>query len=385
MHRPKVTIVTNTFPPYREALFNHWAESVDLRVVVCESIPPGRLWDPGKERSVSVERIASIRLGQGGKSLIIPLALRRVVKDSDAVVIGGTWRTAAVSLKAARLARSLGKGVVWWSGDFDNYFYRERARDSKGWRLVLGAYQKFRKLFSYSVDTVLAYGQRAGEDVIKNFDIPAERVFWGTQIIYPGNLSPSDPLDQEKLKALKVGPLGLFLGYLEERKGVRQLLDAVQLLDNPSHRVIIAGEGSMASEVAKASKELPALMFVGYADPSLRTALFQVSDYLIVPSLYDPWSQAVSEAMTAGLPPAISSEVGAGDELVVDGDTGLVYPPGDAKALGDAMNRMVSNPDLMAGMGNRARERVSAFNLEYAATAFQQAVKGAISLSKQRR
>jgi len=384
MNRLKVTIITNTFPPYREALFNHWAESVDLRVVVSESVPPGRVWDPVEEGSFHVERMPSIRLGRAGRSLIIPLALRRLIKDSDVVVIGGTWRTAAVSLRAARLARSLGKGVVWWSGDFDNYFYRERARHSVGWRLMLGTYQEFRKLLSYSVDTVLAYGQRAGEEVIKNFGIPEERVFWGTQIIYPGNLSPADPLDLERLKVLKIGPLGLFLGYLEERKGVRQLLDAVRLLDDPSHRIIIAGEGSMASEVVRASKELPALSFVGYADPSLRTALFQVSDYLIVPSLYDPWSQAVSEAMTAGLPPAVSSEVGAGDELVVDGDTGLVYPPGDVKALSDAMNHMVSDPHSRADMGHRARERVAAFNLEYAAAAFRGAVEGAMSPSNQK-
>jgi glycosyltransferase involved in cell wall biosynthesis len=62
--------------------------------------------------------------------------------------------------------------------------------------------------------------------------------------------------------------------------------------------------------------------------------------------------------MALGITPIVT-HTGGSPELVVDGECGLVVPPGDARALAEAMQRLESNPEENAAMGIRARERLA--------------------------
>jgi glycosyltransferase involved in cell wall biosynthesis len=65
---------------------------------------------------------------------------------------------------------------------------------------------------------------------------------------------------------------------------------------------------------------------------------------------------SILEAMAAGLP-VVSSRVGGVPELVVDGETGLLVPPGDPEALAVALGRLVADPGLRRRLGAAGRER----------------------------
>ncbi|HEV2237321.1 MAG TPA: glycosyltransferase family 4 protein [Ktedonobacterales bacterium] len=85
--------------------------------------------------------------------------------------------------------------------------------------------------------------------------------------------------------------------------------------------------------------------------------LYAESDIFVFPSLADCAPLAVPEAMAAGLP-VISTRVGAIPEMVREGETGLLLPPGDVAALRNAIETLLASPDLRARMGAAARREV---------------------------
>jgi glycosyltransferase involved in cell wall biosynthesis len=100
-----------------------------------------------------------------------------------------------------------------------------------------------------------------------------------------------------------------------------------------------------------------AFTFVGHRDDV--PAILARADVFALPSRSEAFPNAVLEAMAAGLP-IVASGVGGILELVDDGRTGLLVPPGDAAALADRLCRMLDHPDVAASLGTRARAEAEA-------------------------
>ena len=93
--------------------------------------------------------------------------------------------------------------------------------------------------------------------------------------------------------------------------------------------------------------------------PALATA-----QAFVLASHWEGFPRSILEAMRAGLP-VVASDVGGTREAVIDGETGYVVPPGDVKALADALGRLIAAPDLRARMGSAGRRRfVQQFTFE---------------------
>jgi glycosyltransferase involved in cell wall biosynthesis len=81
---------------------------------------------------------------------------------------------------------------------------------------------------------------------------------------------------------------------------------------------------------------------------------------LVVPSIwYENFPRTIVEAFACGLP-VIASRVGALAEIVRDGETGLLFEPGNSHALSKKMNWALAHPDDMAEMGRKARAQYEA-------------------------
>jgi glycosyltransferase involved in cell wall biosynthesis len=87
--------------------------------------------------------------------------------------------------------------------------------------------------------------------------------------------------------------------------------------------------------------------------------LLKASDIFVLPSYFEGLPRSVAEAMAAGLP-VIATAVSGTPELVEDGITGLLVPPQDTDALGNAMVQMKNNMDLAHCMGNRGKQKAYA-------------------------
>lgn len=152
----------------------------------------------------------------------------------------------------------------------------------------------------------------------------------------------------------------LFLGVLNERKGVPVLLDALAspLLAKANWHIRFAGNGDIERTKAEAaSRGLGGKTeFLGWVDEERSRQLLAESDVLVLPSRNEGLPMAILEAMANGLP-VVSTPVGAIADAVIHGETGLLTNPGDDAALARALSILVEDPALRARMGAAGRER----------------------------
>ena len=163
----------------------------------------------------------------------------------------------------------------------------------------------------------------------------------------------------------------LAVGRLSHYKGFDVLLRA--LADVPDARLVIVGEGECANELRETAAKCGVagrVRFAGAVDEATLLAAYASADAFVLPSLNrgEAFGLVLLEAMRARLPVVASAIEGSGiGEVVSDGDSGLLVPPGNAAALAAALARM-RDADLRARMGARGRERFEAsFTLERSA------------------
>jgi len=88
--------------------------------------------------------------------------------------------------------------------------------------------------------------------------------------------------------------------------------------------------------------------------------LLAIADIAICCSYEEGFSNAILEAMAAGLP-LVATHVGGNPEAVVDGETGILVPARDAVRLGQAISKLAVDPKAMAAMGEAGKKRVRKF------------------------
>lgn len=150
------------------------------------------------------------------------------------------------------------------------------------------------------------------------------------------------------------------VGRLTEQKGHRTLLQTFARLCGgyPDARLFVVGDGELRPALQALAQELDVagrVIFTGYRDDA--AGLMADFDLLAVPSLWEGFGLVLLEAMNAARP-VVASRVSAIPEIVSDGETGLLVPPGDAEALASALRRLLDDPALAAEMGRRGRERL---------------------------
>jgi rhamnosyl/mannosyltransferase len=158
----------------------------------------------------------------------------------------------------------------------------------------------------------------------------------------------------------------LFVGVLRYYKGLQILLEAAAGTGIP---VVIAGSGPIENELRAqaASLNLTNVRFVGFLSEVDKAAVLELCYAVTFPSHLR--SEAFGISLLEGAmfgKPMISSEIGTGTSFVnIDGETGIVVPPGVPMALRAAMLRLWNDPEAAAAMGRRAEERYRAlFTLE---------------------
>jgi glycosyltransferase involved in cell wall biosynthesis len=148
----------------------------------------------------------------------------------------------------------------------------------------------------------------------------------------------------------------LFLGKLGPLKGIAELVAALDLVrSEPAWSATIAGDGAVAETRSMVDRlGLSARIAVpGWlGDVEVARAL-ESADVLVLPSHVESSPLAVIEAFAHGLA-VVATPVGAVPQLVDDGNTGVLVPPGDARALADALRRLIADPALRRRLGANA-------------------------------
>ena len=152
--------------------------------------------------------------------------------------------------------------------------------------------------------------------------------------------------------ATRDAPIAVTVSVLRPAKGIEVLLDAVRLL--PDVQFMIVGDGPMAEEWKKDSP--PNVRWMGFRRDV--DAILAGCDLFVHPSLDDAFPTVLLEAMAAGLP-VVASRVGGIPEIVEDGVTGKLVPPGDAQQLASAIRAVMGNTAMGETAQKIARERFS--------------------------
>jgi glycosyltransferase involved in cell wall biosynthesis len=174
-------------------------------------------------------------------------------------------------------------------------------------------------------------------------------------------------------------PYVLFVGRMTWQKGLRHLLDAVPGLVPEAQVVLCAGAADtpdMAREleatVVRLQQQRQGVIWIPAMVPRRTTiALYSHAAVFCCPSIYEPFGLINLEAMACGTP-VVASAVGGIPEVVVPGTTGYLVDPGlsrtppyeprdpaqFARGLAEAMNRLLTNPELRQQMGQNGRAHV---------------------------
>jgi glycosyltransferase involved in cell wall biosynthesis len=149
----------------------------------------------------------------------------------------------------------------------------------------------------------------------------------------------------------------LFLGRIKVAKGIPDLVRAFgRMKDVPGWRATLAGDGAVDALRA----EIQALGLAdrvtipGWLGPEDTAKLLATGDILTLPSYIENLPISVIEAMASGLG-IVTTPVGAIEDIVKDGETGLLVPPGDDLALAEALIRLITEAPLRRRLGAAAQ------------------------------
>ncbi|HXR29787.1 MAG TPA: glycosyltransferase family 4 protein [Solirubrobacterales bacterium] len=170
---------------------------------------------------------------------------------------------------------------------------------------------------------------------------------------------PGEAVDAEAISQLPEQPFILFVGGFREIKGIYELFEAYESLVDPPPLVLV---GTMMSD---SPKEFPAGSTV-ITDVSHATvmAIWEQALFGVLPTKApEALGNVVHEAMSKGRA-MIGTRPGGQEDMIEDGETGLLVPGGDATALAAAMRRLIEDRELRERIEVKARDRARAFTPE---------------------
>ena len=152
----------------------------------------------------------------------------------------------------------------------------------------------------------------------------------------------------------------LYFGRLSAEKGVADLLRAMQQL--PQVQLRIAGDGPQRDALQTLAKQLDMhnVQFLGHVGAGELDSLIASARFTILPSrAYETLGKSILESYAWGRP-VIASDLGSRRELIAEGETGLLYEPGNVGQLTSAIRFLDERTALVTQMGAAGRARVRA-------------------------
>jgi len=160
----------------------------------------------------------------------------------------------------------------------------------------------------------------------------------------------------------------LFLGRLEPRKGIIELLKAYRILRKAGCdcRLLVVGTGPLEREARRyvATRRLGDVEFLGRVSDDEKAQLFRTADVYAAPATgRESFGIVLLEAMASGVA-IVASDIHGYKGVVRRDVEGLLVPPRDRKALAAALARVLADPDLRARLGGAGPERAQQFSWE---------------------
>ena len=282
--------------------------------------------------------------------LVFLLVALRQVGGSD--LIYANWLGAGIV--GAILNRLTGKPlVVSFRGD-DGYL----ARDRYLWRVLTRWVTRRAGIVAPVSGELLR--------IIRELGVPEEkcrlpRFGVDTDMFHPASRKP-EPREDVTV---------LFVGSLIDRKGLHDLLKALVDPDFTRVRLTVVGDGPNAARLKDMANRLgltERIDWKGIIPPAEVAQLMRSSDILCLPSYMEGRPNVVNEAMASGLP-VVVTRIGGVPDMVKEGDTALLFKPGDVEGLRQSLRRLVEDSELRRTMGRAGHQFLMRSGVSWDSTA----------------
>lgn len=346
-------------------------------------VEPAQLPEPGVERSLSLESdLVSYKpldfffLHRQQLESNLTVARQSITRfNPDVIFIHVMWN---LSRGIAWLAEQLcpGRVVYYIANDWPyapnthQAYWQDPAK--LGWRqpvkqllapFALRALDQEMDRFPLQFEKVMCVSQAVRRDLASHAGIPLENM----RVVYNGvetDLFTPAGLDKNKPSP---GLSLLYAGSLVPHKGVHTAVEAMALLaqrpEIDALRLSIAGSGHPAYEAylkkLVAQKGLgDRVQFLARVSRAEMPSLLRKFDVLVFPSTWDePLSRMMQEAMSAGLV-VVGTPTGGTPEILLEGETGLIFEPGNAGCLAARLEQLAGDSSLRSLLARNARQVV---------------------------
>lgn len=337
MQRPtKMAIVTNNLTPYRNPLFNLVKQKLrggTLRVFYMREKEDVRSWKVGLEEisyDYKILKGSHIKIGKYREIHLNPSLLFELIRFApDTVVIGGYNSISCwIALTYANL---FNKKAVLWSGST-----LTSSKVNTSWANFI------RRRFISLCNAYISYGSLA-KIFLEHYGAKSNLIFQGCNVgdvaYYGQRIHTSTRTDDDITRLL-------FVGALNKRKGIKELIQALALVETKNWRLSIAGDGPDKDLLIKQTKAAgldTLIKFEGFKQKEELLNYYNEADIFILPSLADPFSIVTSEALASGLFTLSSKYDGASVDLIIDGSNGYIIDPQNISEFSKTLESCISS------------------------------------------
>jgi colanic acid/amylovoran biosynthesis glycosyltransferase len=231
--------------------------------------------------------------------------------------------------------------------------------------------------------------KRAGAVTAMNSDMTARLIAQGA----PPEATYVQPMGAD-LDAVRAAAAGVervpgrivFAGRLVEKKGLAVLLEALRRVTTPGWSLEVIGDGPLRAPLTKQAEGLP-VTFRGALPRTELAKSYAAGEVAVVPSVpaasgdQDGLPVSLIEAMAIGCA-VVGSRIAGIDAAIVDGESGLLVPPGDVDALAAALDTLLADPDRRAKLGAAAHARADEYSIASVGARYRNFLRSAMDENK---
>jgi glycogen synthase len=211
-----------------------------------------------------------------------------------------------------------------------------------------------------AADRVIAVSATMREDILRVFAVDEKKVVVVHNGIDPDRFRRTDDRRTLERRGIRE-PYVLFVGRISDQKGIFHLLEAATRLPEGVQLVLCAASPDtpeIAERLRRATEGRAGVLWIPQVLPVDEVVqLYSHAAVFACPSVYEPFGLINLEAMACETP-VVASAVGGIVEVVDDGETGFLVPPGRPEELAAALRRVLDHPERGRAMGRAGRRRV---------------------------
>jgi len=374
----KVVLITNIISPYRIPLFNIISErgNFHFNVVALAEREKNRKWEIDKEKMrFDYQILPGWHWFIWGKKKDITIHLNR-----------GVFKV-LLEYKPDMIITSGYDDLAYWQGFlyckiFKKKFILWNSTTLLSAGSIEGIRGRLKKIIIRGADKYIAYGTKAKE-YLEYFGAESGKIYIGTNTVdmeyFRSRVEEyrnKDSFKNERKQYPKY--LLLNVGQLIKRKGVLQVLKALECLKDTKVGLLIVGSGHEESNLKNFCKErkLKNVFFEGFLQQDKLVRYYALADIFVLSSFEEVWGLVVNEALASGLYVLSSKYAGASYDLIKEGWSGEIFEPYDIEEIVDLIERAKENiKDIKKRRDAISKHACKDFNIEKSADDFIKVIK----------